>query len=232
MKPSLRYLLILFVCSFQTIALCQSNNDFLKEIDAKKTQMIITLNNGNSYRGMGYIVDNDIYFTRIGDKHTKIYNDKDVTSLDMRENGKIVHFDYRYLRKGKQRKRLLRLVSSGKIDVYLISNTTKKGNKNTSLSTAEVQNIIPLRIRNRYGYKDKTFNPYLFFDTELYYIGNGRNDIVSQLNLNKYLFEKKYKDFTTNHFVNCPELVERMKDDFKHKEAIVLAIDFYNNSCN
>lgn len=229
MKSKLLYLLLTFLFSFSGISKAQSHSTIVKEIESRQTPMILQLKNGDVVKGNGYISNNTIYLVALGETNYKKYDDVVVDFMDMKETGKIIHFEYKKFLNDQTRARLFRRVSSGKIDVYLISNSTKRFVKNTNASATE--RGIRLPNNSAYKYKTPTYNPFLFYDTDLYYVSEKNQKTVKKLTsviaLSKRNFEKSAADF----FKDCPNLVTKIKNKHYKKEDIVRALDFYNNTC-
>ncbi|WP_299117498.1 hypothetical protein [uncultured Winogradskyella sp.] len=229
MKTLAKCLILTFILSSSFVVDAQMSNDFLNDIESEKIPMLVHLKNGSIFRGNGYIKDNDVYFTRDGDKHTKTYNDLSITAVDIKENGSIVHFDYKLLNKEDKRARLLRLVSTGKINLYLVSNSTKRKSLNTNPITTERSTNFPKR--KAQIYKKKAFNPYLFHDLKLYYFSDKESDVVRKLRPSKYLFKKNHQELKLKHFSKCPALLKDIESNAYKLEDITRTIDTYNNAC-
>ncbi|GGI55700.1 hypothetical protein [Winogradskyella haliclonae] len=229
MKTFAKCLILTFILCSSLVIDAQMSNDFLNDIESEKIPMLIHLKNGSTFRGNGYIKDNDVYFTRDGDKHTKTYNDLSIKSLDIKENGNIVHFDYKLLSKEDKRARLLRLVSTGKINLYLVSNSTKRKSINTNPIITERSSSLPKS--KAQIYKKKAFNSYLLHDLKLYYFSDKETDVVRKLRPSKYLFKKNHSELKLKHFSKCPTLLKDIEGSSYRLEDITRTIDIYNNAC-
>ena len=218
-----------FILSLPFMVNAQMSSDYMIDMESEKMPMLVHLKNGSTFRGYGYIKDNDVHFTRDGDKHIKTYNDLSIKSVDIKENGDIVHFDYKFLKKEDKRARLLRLVSTGKIDLYLISNSTKRKGLNTNPITTERSTTFPKR--KAQAYTKKAFNPYLFHDLKLYYFSDEESDVVRKLRPSKYLFKKNHRELSLKYFNKCPSLLKEIESSNYRLDDITRTIDICNNTC-
>jgi hypothetical protein len=179
----------------------------------KTTKLYLT--NGDTIQGLAKITAfGKIKFRYNKKSKKKIYLPNQLIKFDLNEHDSKNTYAYKYIQ-GNQRstkRKLMILITAGKIDLYRITTTT------TSAPMA--------------GSFGGMGGMVMSFTMDSYYVSRDDSDMVTKLTSRGTLFEKNFKKAASEYFKDCKSLVNKIQNKTYKKRDIEEIVEYYNTQCN
>lgn len=175
-----------------------------------QNKLAIELNDGTVLDGFGRIKpDETILFKKTEDSEKEIYNYLKVEKLLIHYDDSIHEFEYKIIdgSAGNGSVKLFEIIKTGKVILY----------QDYISGMSYGQNMI-----GEYGFTR--------YSETIYYISVIDSDLVTSLRHGN-TYSNRFKKIAQKYFVDCPDLMEKIKSKFFKRYDIHSIVDYYNEKC-
>uniref|UniRef100_UPI004049C581 hypothetical protein n=1 Tax=Flavobacterium sp. TaxID=239 RepID=UPI004049C581 len=185
-----------------------------------QSQVTLVLRNGDTLRGYCKINKKEkIVFTKSMDDKKRIFDHKEVKQAIIYENGKIITYEYKFVQN-----------YIVKNNILLIAEPFIKGKISLHKRQVEGYNYSPSFAIGPDGMFTSMVAGGGYYETTMYFVSNGTPDNVTYLSDVK-TDSKRFKELAVTIFGDCPDLMEKINNDFFGKEGTVEIVEYYNEHC-